>query len=273
MRKASLIAVFAVGGSIAMSVPTFAGNWVDRGSAWEYHENGSRVTNRWVQGANSQTWYYIKGNGKMANSEWVQSNGVWYYMNSNGAMAVNQWVQSNGAWYYMNSDGAMLANQWIQSGGSWYYMGGNGVMVTNQRIGGYELGSDGKMKASTGANTTQSAGKSKSGYSVSDLIGTYSGYVYTNDGQKEDASVSIYEDKGEVFAEIYYARGEDGEVRMRYHVTGSGSEFQFSSGAYISGGSWFERTLWYEYDKIKFDGTRLKTDFKNSVYYFSVDKD
>ena len=111
MRKVNLIAVLAVVGSVAMSVPAFAGDWVANGSTWEYYENGSRTANRWVQGANSQTWYYIKGDCKMASNEWVLSNGAWYYMNSNGAMAVNQWVQS---------------------GGDWYYMGGNGVMVTNQ---------------------------------------------------------------------------------------------------------------------------------------------
>ena len=273
MRKASLIAVFAVVGSIAMSVPTFAGNWVARGSAWEYHENGSRVTNRWVQGANSQTWYYIKGNGKMANSEWVQSNGVWYYMNSNGAMAVNQWVQSNGAWYYMNSDGAMLANQWIQSGGSWYYMGGNGVMVTNQRIGGYELGSDGKMKASTGANTTQSAGKSKSGYSVSDLIGTYSGYVYYN-GLKLDARASVYNSKGEVFAEIYYDDEEGNERGARYHISKKDSDtFEFETGADITDKSAIFSLLHSQYTLVKFDGSRLKTDFGTDIESFSLDKD
>ena len=35
MRKVSLIAVLAVVGSVAMSVPAFAGDWVASGSTWE----------------------------------------------------------------------------------------------------------------------------------------------------------------------------------------------------------------------------------------------
>ena len=148
MRKVSLIAVLAVVGTVAMSVPAFAGDWVASGSTWEYYENGSRTANRWVQGANSQTWYYIKGDCKMASNEWVLSNGAWYYMNSNGAMAVNQWVQS---------------------GGDWYYMGGNGVMVTNQNVGGYVLGSDGKMKTNNSNASTNSTQQSTSRNNKSDM--------------------------------------------------------------------------------------------------------
>ena len=253
MRKVSLIAVLAVVGTVAMSVPAFAGDWVANGSTWEYYENGSRTANRWVQGANSQTWYYIKGDCKMASNEWVLSNGAWYYMNSNGAMAVNQWVQS---------------------GGDWYYMGGNGVMVTNQSVGGYVLGSDGKMKtnnsnASTNSTLQSTYRNNKSEYSLSDLFGTYSGYVYYS-GKKSDARASIYEDMGEVYAEIYYDDSNGDECGMRYHVTGSGSDFKFAAGVEINRNiSW---SLIDSYDTVKFDGNRLKTKFSDYGSSFVVDK-
>lgn len=255
MRKVSLIAVLAVVGTVAMSVPAFAGDWVANGSAWEYYENGSRTANRWVQGANSQTWYYIKGDCKMASNEWVLSNGAWYYMNSNGAMAVNQWVQS---------------------GGDWYYMGGNGVMVTNQSVGGYVLGSDGKMKTNNSNASTNSTQQStyrnnKSEYSLSDLIGTYSGYVYYY-GKKADARVSIYEDMSEVYAEIYYDDSDGDECGVRYRVSKDDNAFTFGGGTNITEAWGLFRLLNYEYTSVKFDGTRLKTKFSDNTYSFVVDK-
>ena len=255
MRKVSLIAVLAVVGTVAMSVPAFAGDWVASGSTCEYYENGSRTANRWVQGANSQTWYYIKGDCKMASNEWVLSNGAWYYMNSNGAMAVNQWVQS---------------------GGDWYYMGGNGVMVTNQNVGGYVLGSDGKMKtnnsnASTNSTQQSTSRNNKSEYSLSDLIGTYSGYVYYY-GKKADARVSIYEDMSEVYAEIYYDDSDGDECGVRYRVSKDDNAFTFGGGTNITEAWGLFRLLNYEYTSVKFDGTRLKTKFSDNTYSFVVDK-
>ena len=255
MRKVSLIAVLAVVGTVAMSVPAFAGDWVASGSTWEYYENGSRTANRWVQGANSQTWYYIKGDCKMASNEWVLSNGAWYYMNSNGAMAVNQWVQS---------------------GGDWYYMGGNGVMVTNQNAGGHVLGRAGQMKtnnsnASTNSTQQSTSRNNKSEYSLSDLIGTYSGYVYYY-GKKADARVSIYEDMSEVYAEIYYDDSDGDECGVRYRVSKDDNAFTFGGGTNITEAWGLFRLLNYEYTSVKFDGTRLKTKFSDNTYSFVVDK-
>ena len=189
-------------------------------------------------------------------------------------MASNEWVLSNGAWYYMNSNGAMAVNQWVQSGGDWYYMGGNGVMVTNQSVGGYVLGSDGKMKtnnytASTNSTQQSTYRNNKSEYSLSDLLGTYSGYAYDS-GYKQDVDVYIYEDRGEVFAEIYYDDSYGDEIRMRYRVTGSGTDFKFAAGKEVNGHIAWRLTTGY--DTVKFDGTRLKTKFSDYGYSFVVDK-
>ena len=257
MRKVSLIAVIAVAGAVALSMPVFAGDWVANGSTWEYHENGNPTASRWVQGANGQTWYYVKSNCKMASSEWVQSGGAWYYMNSNGTMAINQWVQS---------------------GGDWYYMGGNGVMATNTSIEGYQLGSDGKMKlagagttASGIGNTSSGNGKSKSEYSAGDLVGTYSGYVYYS-GSKADSRISIYDDRSEIYAEIFYEDSEGDERGTRYRVSKTENGFKFAAGKDITDKSGIWGLLGYEYENVKFDGTRLKKDFTDYGSSFVVDK-
>ena len=61
-----------------LSITSFAGNWVKNGTVWEYHENGVKVVNRWVQ-----------------------DNGKWSSFGKSGAMAHNQCVDG----YYISSDG------------------------------------------------------------------------------------------------------------------------------------------------------------------------
>ena len=68
----------------AFTLSAFAGNWVKNGTVWEYHENGVKVVNRWVQ-----------------------DNGKWYYFGKSGAMAHNQCVDG----YYISSDGVWRKNE------------------------------------------------------------------------------------------------------------------------------------------------------------------
>lgn len=67
-----------------LCMTSFAGNWVKNGTVWEYHENGVKVVNRWVQ-----------------------DNGKWYYFGKSGAMAHNQCVDG----YYISSDGVWRKNE------------------------------------------------------------------------------------------------------------------------------------------------------------------
>jgi len=56
------------------------------------------------------------------------------------------WNQTGGRWYYMASSGTMQTG-WIKdSSGSWYYLDTSGAMLANTKIGGYTLGSDGRMQ-------------------------------------------------------------------------------------------------------------------------------
>ena len=114
--------------------------WVKQDGAWYYFdENGSPVKNAW-QGS-----YYLKSNGKMAQSEWVYdaSYQSWYYLKSDGSYARNEWQGS----YYLKSNGKMAQSEWVYDASyqAWYYLKSDGSYARNAWQGSYYLKSDGKM--------------------------------------------------------------------------------------------------------------------------------
>lgn len=97
--------------------------WVKQDGAWYYFDgNGNPVKNAW-QGS-----YYLKADGKMAQSEWVYDSSyqAWYYLKSDGSYAYSTW-QGN---YYLKSDGKMAVNEWVDGGR--YYVGDDGVWKEGQ---------------------------------------------------------------------------------------------------------------------------------------------
>lgn len=102
--------------------PTIAMGWVNEGDSWAYiGDGGSKATG------------------------WLSDGGKWYYFSANGAMLTG-WIQTNGQWYHMANSGEMQTG-WIKdSSGSWYYLDSSGSMLSNTTIGGYTLGSDGRMR-------------------------------------------------------------------------------------------------------------------------------
>ena len=144
----------------------YAGNWVQTGATWEYHDNGKRTANTWVKASDGHSWFWINGAGKMAVNEWFQYNNQWYFTKADGIMANNEWVQSpySGQWYFMNNGGAMAQNQWLEYKGQWYYLGGDGAMVTNQTVDGYYLNASGVWSDNAKpANPVVSGGASSGG--------------------------------------------------------------------------------------------------------------
>ena len=114
--------------------------WVQKDGVWYYYdEQGSPVTNTW-KGS-----YYLKSDGKMAQSEWVYdaSYQSWYYLKSDGSYARNEWQGS----YYLKSNGKMAQSEWVYdvSYQSWYYLKSDGSYARNAWQGSYYLKSDGKM--------------------------------------------------------------------------------------------------------------------------------
>ncbi|KEQ32844.1 excalibur calcium-binding domain protein [Streptococcus mitis] len=114
--------------------------WVKQDGAWYYFdENGNPVKNAW-QGS-----YYLKADGKMAQSEWIYDSSyqAWYYLKSDGSYAKNAW---QGA-YYLKSNGKMAQGEWVYDSSyqAWYYLKSDGSYARNAWQGNYYLKSDGKM--------------------------------------------------------------------------------------------------------------------------------
>ena len=117
--------------------------WVQKDGVWYYYdEQGNPVTNTW-KGS-----YYLKSDGKMAQSEWVYdaSYQAWYYLKSDGSYARNEWQGS----YYLKSNGKMAQSEWIYDASyqSWYYLKSDGSYARNAWQGSYYLKSNGKMAQS-----------------------------------------------------------------------------------------------------------------------------
>ncbi|CTG01076.1 N-acetylmuramoyl-L-alanine amidase family protein [Streptococcus pneumoniae] len=114
--------------------------WVKQDGAWYYFDgNGNLVKNAW-QGS-----YYLKADGKMAQSEWIYDSSyqAWYYLTSDGSYAKNAW-QGN---YYLKSDGKMAKGEWVYDATyqAWYYLTSDGSYAYSTWQGNYYLKSDGKM--------------------------------------------------------------------------------------------------------------------------------
>ncbi|VIS82033.1 Pneumococcal surface protein [Streptococcus pneumoniae] len=100
-----------------------ASGWVKQDGSWYYFDgNGNLVKNAW------QGNYYLKADGKMAQSEWIYDSSyqAWYYLTSDGSYAYSTW-QGN---YYLKSDGKMAVNEWVDGGR--YYVGADGVWKEGQ---------------------------------------------------------------------------------------------------------------------------------------------
>jgi len=114
--------------------------WVKQDGTWYYFDgNGNPVKNAW-QGS-----YYLKADGKMAQSEWIYDSSyqAWYYLKSDGSYAKNAW---QGA-YYLKSNGKMAQGEWVYDSSyqAWYYLKSDGSYARNAWQGNYYLKSDGKM--------------------------------------------------------------------------------------------------------------------------------
>ena len=153
--------------------------WVKQEGAWYYFDgNGNPVKNTW-QGS-----YYLKADGKMAQSEWIYDDSyqAWYYLKSDGSYAYSTWqgayyLKSNGkmakgewvydatyqAWYYLKSDGSYAYSTWQGN----YYLKSNGKMAVNEWVDGgrYYVGADGVWKEGQ-ASTAFSSNDSNSEYSA-----------------------------------------------------------------------------------------------------------
>ena len=245
--------------------------WVKQDGAWYYFDgNGNPVKNAW-QGS-----YYLKSDGKMAQSEWIYDDSyqAWYYLKSDGSYAYSTW-QGN---YYLKSDGKMAVNEWVYDATyqAWYYLKSDGSYVYSAWQGNYYLKSDGKMAQSEWIHDSSYQAwyylKSDGSYAYSTWQGNY--YL------KSDGKMAVNEwvDGGR-----YYVGADgvwkEGQANTASSSNDSNSEYSTALGKAKSYNSLFHMSkkrmysqLTSDFDKFSNDEAQyaiehLKADYKYNALF------
>lgn len=93
-------------------------------------------TGRWNQVSATQ-WQYVKADGSVCKSEWLDLGDKTYWFDDNTYMATGWRHFSNDAWYYFDTQtGAMVKNSWVIDNGKSYYLTDNGTMAKDTVVGG-----------------------------------------------------------------------------------------------------------------------------------------
>ena len=110
--------------------------WNSYNGQWYYIQNGKALKNVMIDGYYLDNFYTSTG---LTGVNGLQGS----ILLNNGKLAQNEWIESNGYWYYADNNGRAVQNQWVGD----YYLNNEGVMVTNDWIGNYHVGADGKWDA------------------------------------------------------------------------------------------------------------------------------
>ena len=243
--------------------------WVKQDGAWYYFDgNGNPVKNAW-QGS-----YYLKADGKMAQSEWIYDDSyqAWYYLKSDGSYAYSTW-QGN---YYLKSDGKMAKGEWVYDATyqAWYYLKSDGSYARNAWQGNYYLKSDGKMaKGEWVYDATYQAWyylKSDGSYAYSTWQGNY--YLKSNGKM----AVNEWVDGGR-----YYVGADgvwkEGQASTASSSNDSNSEYSAALGKAKSYNSLFHmskkrmyRQLTSDFDKFSNDAAQYAVDHLEADYKYNA---
>ena len=243
--------------------------WVKQDGAWYYFDgNGNPVKNTW-QGS-----YYLKADGKMAQSEWIYDDSyqAWYYLKSDGSYAYSTW---QGA-YYLKSNGKMAKGEWVYDATyqAWYYLKSDGSYARNAWQGNYYLKSDGKMaKGEWVYDATYQAWyylKSDGSYSRNAWQGNY--YL------KSDGKMAVNEwvDGGR-----YYVGADgvwkEGQASTASSSNDSNSEYSAALGKAKSYNSLFHMSkkrmysqLTSDFDKFSNDAAQYAVDHLEADYKYNA---
>ena len=243
--------------------------WVKQDGAWYYFDgNGNPVKNAW-QGS-----YYLKSDGKMAQSEWIYDDSyqAWYYLKSDGSYAYSTW-QGN---YYLKSDGKMAVNEWVYDATyqAWYYLKSDGSYVYSAWQGNYYLKSDGKMAQSEWIHDSSYQAwyylKSDGSYAYSTWQGNY--YL------KSDGKMAVNEwvDGGR-----YYVGADgvwkEGQANTASSSNDSNSEYSTALGKAKSYNSLFHMSkkrmysqLTSDFDKFSNDEAQYAIDHLEADYKYNA---
>ena len=243
--------------------------WVKQDGAWYYFDgNGNPVKNTW-QGS-----YYLKADGKMAQSEWIYDDSyqAWYYLKSDGSYAYSTW---QGA-YYLKSNGKMAKGEWVYASSyqAWYYLKSDGSYARNAWQGNYYLKSDGKMaKGEWVYDTTYQAWyylKSDGSYAYSTWQGNY--YLKSNGKM----AVNEWVDGGR-----YYVGADgvwkEGQASTASSSNDSNSEYSAALGKAKSYNSLFHMSkkrmysqLTSDFDKFSNDAAQYAVDHLEADYKYNA---
>ena len=243
--------------------------WVKQDGAWYYFDgNGNPVKNTW-QGS-----YYLKADGKMAQSEWIYDDSyqAWYYLKSDGSYAYSTW---QGA-YYLKSNGKMAKGEWVYDTTyqAWYYLKSDGSYARNAWQGNYYLKSDGKMaKGEWVYDTTYQAWyylKSDGSYAYSTWQGNY--YLKSNGKM----AVNEWVDGGR-----YYVGADgvwkEGQASTASSSNDSNSEYSAALGKAKSYNSLFHMSkkrmysqLTSDFDKFSNDAAQYAVDHLEADYKYNA---
>ena len=243
--------------------------WVKQDGVWYYFDgNGNPVKNTW-QGS-----YYLKADGKMAQSEWIYDDSyqAWYYLKSDGSYAYSTW---QGA-YYLKSNGKMAKGEWVYDSSyqAWYYLKSDGFYARNAWQGNYYLKSDGKMaKGEWVYDATYQAWyylKSDGSYAYSTWQGNY--YLKSNGKM----AVNEWVDGGR-----YYVGADgvwkEGQASTASSSNDSNSEYSAALGKAKSYNSLFHmskkrmyRQLTSDFDKFSNDAAQYAVDHLEADYKYNA---
>ena len=243
--------------------------WVEQDGAWYYFdENGNPVKNAW------QGNYYLKSDGKMAQSEWIYDSyyQAWYYLKSDGSYAKNAWQGD----YYLKSNGKMAQGEWLYDSSyqAWYYLKSDGSYARNAWQGNYYLKSDGKMaKGEWVYDATYQAWyylKSDGSYAYSTWQGDY--YLKSNGKM----AVNEWVDGGR-----YYVGADgvwkEGQASTASSSNDSNSEYSAALGKAKSYNSLFHmskkrmyRQLTSDFDKFSNDAAQYAVDHLEADYKYNA---
>ena len=243
--------------------------WVKQDGAWYYFDgNGNPVKNTW-QGS-----YYLKADGKMAQSEWIYDDSyqAWYYLKSDGSYAYSTW---QGA-YYLKSNGKMAQGEWVYDSSyqAWYYLKSDGSYARNAWQGNYYLKSDGKMAQGEWVYDAAYQAwyylKSDGSYAYSTWQGNY--YL------KSDGKMAVNEwvDGGR-----YYVGADgvwkEGQASTASSSNDSNSEYSAALGKAKSYNSLFHmskkrmyRQLTSDFDKFSNDAAQYAVDHLEADYKYNA---
>ena len=243
--------------------------WVKQDGAWYYFDgNGNPVKNTW-QGS-----YYLKADGKMAQSEWIYDDSyqAWYYLKSDGSYAYSTW---QGA-YYLKSNGKMAKGEWVYDSSyqAWYYLKSDGFYARNAWQGNYYLKSDGKMaKGEWVYDATYQAWyylKSDGSYAYSTWQGNY--YLKSNGKM----AINEWVDGGR-----YYVGADgvwkEGQASTASSSNDSNSEYSVALGKAKSYNSLFHMSkkrmysqLTSDFDKFSNDAAQYAVDHLEADYKYNA---